>query len=237
MIRDAISNIFNILQPQITANDNDIDQIQGDIVNIQTDITNIQNQFGDEMPLGSIIMYATGGIAPNNKWMFCEGQTLDNTVYPDLFAIIGYTFGGAGTDFSLPDTRKKFIAGYDDNGPAEYQTIGAGAGANDVTLTGAQSGIADHNHGGATGGDGAHSHTFTLNYRSPSLGGLTIPSLWYDKGDNENLQNFPGHEGSTMSNPGDHTHTISGSGDVAASEAHENRPEFVVFPHIIKVMN
>jgi len=135
MIKNAITTVSAFLQSQITTNTNNIQQNSNDIVNIQGDITDIQNEFGETMPLGSMIMYPVGGIAPNNKWLYCEGQTLDNTLYPDLFAVIGYSFGGTGTNFSLPDLRKKFIAGYDDNGPAEYQTIGSGAGANEVLLT------------------------------------------------------------------------------------------------------
>lgn len=236
MIKNAIAAVVNLFQPIIDAIQQDILNIQNDITTIQGDITNIQNQFGEEMPLGSILMYPTSA-PPNSKWLICDGQTLNTTLYPDLFALIGYSFGGAGNSFSLPDMRKKFFAGFDDNGPAEYQTIGQGGGANSVTLTGAQSGIADHNHGGVTGGDGAHTHTFTLNKRDPNVGGSTIAALWLDKGDNQGVQAYPGFEGTTMSDPGNHTHTISASGDVAASEAHENRPEFIVFPFMMKVLN
>ena len=239
MIKASITAVAAFLQNQITINTNNITDIQGDIVDIQGDIVSIQNQFGEEMPLGSMIMYPKA-LAPNAKWMLCEGQTLDNTLYPDLFALIGYTFGGAGLNFSLPDLRSKFIAGFNDSGAPEYQTIGQGAGANSVLLTEAQSGTAAHNHVVSQDGACAHTHTFDINKRNDQVGGSNIYSLVNgNKTDNDGTQVFPGYEGTTMSNPGNHTHNVSldpyaGSN---ASEAHENRPDFVVFPHIIKVLN
>lgn len=36
-------------------------------------------------------------------FLLCDGSSLATTSYPDLFAIIGYTYGGSGGNFSLPD--------------------------------------------------------------------------------------------------------------------------------------
>ena len=41
--------------------------------------------------------------APPATWLNCNGQPLQNTQYPDLFKIIGTTFGGGGTIFSVPN--------------------------------------------------------------------------------------------------------------------------------------
>ena len=247
MIKTIIENVSSFLQTQITNNSNSITNIEGDIVDIQGEIVTINNEFGETMPLGSMVMYPIGGIAPNDKWMYCEGQTLDSTLYPEIFALIGYNFGGVGTNFSLPDTRKKFIAGYDDNGPAEYQTIGQGAGANDVTLTDAQSGLAAHGHVVSETPAGNHSHTVEVPGRNANIGGSNIYSLVAEvKTDNDVLIKMgsetiggSGWQGSEVSSPGNHDHSVSvdDATGASASEAHENRPEFVVFPHIIKIQN
>ena len=236
MIKDYVDQQDANLQSQISINEQNIQQNANDITNIQNDITNIQNQFGEEMPLGSMIMYPVGGNAPNSKWMYCEGQTLDTTLYPDLFALIGYQFGGVGNNFSLPDLRKQFVAGYDDNGPTEYQTIGQGGGADSVTLTGAQSGTSSHSHTASTDGAGAHTHDFTINVRDGGTSGI---AGLVERNSNEGAVTFPAHENNSISNPGDHTHnvTVDPSAGAPASEAHENRPAFVVFPFIIKVTN
>jgi microcystin-dependent protein len=59
---------------------------------------------------GEVRMWA-GSTAPVG-WLFCQGQSLSRTAYPDLFAVIGTTFGAgtnspAGTTFSLPDMNSR----------------------------------------------------------------------------------------------------------------------------------
>jgi len=45
--------------------------------------------------------------------MMCAGQQISKTIYPLLFSKIGYTFGGSGDLFRLPDLRGEFIRGWD----------------------------------------------------------------------------------------------------------------------------
>jgi microcystin-dependent protein len=46
-------------------------------------------------------------------WMLCDGRTLDPGLYPELFAALGYTYGGSGSSFKLPDYRGNFLRGTD----------------------------------------------------------------------------------------------------------------------------
>ena len=46
---------------------------------------------------------------PLNQWRKCDGQALLKTDFPDLFALIGSTFGGDTTHFNLPDLRGRTI--------------------------------------------------------------------------------------------------------------------------------
>ena len=41
----------------------------------------------------------------------CDGRSLDKTLYGDLFAVIGYTYGGSGANFNLPDYRNRKLTG------------------------------------------------------------------------------------------------------------------------------
>ena len=41
--------------------------------------------------------------APPATWINCNGQILQKAQYPDLFQIIGTTFGGGGTIFNVPN--------------------------------------------------------------------------------------------------------------------------------------
>lgn len=62
-------------------------------------------------PSGMITQYA-GSLAPQG-WLLCDGGSYSITTYPNLYAVIGNTYGGslgAGT-FNTPDTRGIFISG------------------------------------------------------------------------------------------------------------------------------
>lgn len=65
------------------------------------------------VPVGVMQMFA-GSTAPTG-WVKCEGQLVSRTgTYADLFAVIGTTFntgGESGTQFRLPDMRRRFPFG------------------------------------------------------------------------------------------------------------------------------
>lgn len=239
----SIEGDITSIEGDITTIQGDITTIQGDITTIQGDITTIENNITDSMPLGSMIMYPSATV-PNSKWLRCEGQSLSTSIYADLFAVIGYSFGGAGLSFSLPDLRGKFVAGYNSGGASEYQTIGQGGGQDSVTLTKAQ--LPKHKHtigtgDGATMSDpGNHDHDGGYAFNSILEGG-DVPSeaTWdIDEGGDpgptfKRVGGFPYADGA-------HTHTgVTGDGtsDGLGGTAHENRPAFLVFPWIIKVAN
>jgi microcystin-dependent protein len=43
-------------------------------------------------------------------WLYCNGRAFSVTTYPKLFAVCGYTYGGSGTSFNIPDLRNLVIA-------------------------------------------------------------------------------------------------------------------------------
>ena len=52
------------------------------------------------------------GTPPIDGWLECDGSTLTTTDYPELFAIIGYEYGGSGTDFDLPTISDNIIRAF-----------------------------------------------------------------------------------------------------------------------------
>jgi len=60
-------------------------------------------------PPGGIIAF--GGSTIPAGWLLCDGRPVSTTTYQDLFAVILYTFGGAGSSFNLPDLRQRFPLG------------------------------------------------------------------------------------------------------------------------------
>jgi len=66
---------------------------------------------GDTVPIGTVMHFAAS-TAPAG-WFECAGQPLDTKLYADLFKAIGYTYGGSGNNFNLPDLRGEFVRGWD----------------------------------------------------------------------------------------------------------------------------
>lgn len=65
----------------------------------------------DSMPLGSIILFAGTDIPTG--WMLCDGTSLSEEEYPELFDKIGHTYGGSGTSFNLPNFKGRVGVGKD----------------------------------------------------------------------------------------------------------------------------
>ncbi len=66
---------------------------------------------GDYIPIGQIAFYAMNAVPVG--WLQCNGSLISKTTYPGLFNTIGYTYGGSGDSFRLPDLRGEFIRGWD----------------------------------------------------------------------------------------------------------------------------
>jgi len=64
-------------------------------------------------PAGAVIYHAAN--TPPTGFIKANGASLSTTTYADLFAVIGYTFGGSGSSFSVPDLRGEFMRGWDDS--------------------------------------------------------------------------------------------------------------------------
>jgi len=101
----------------------------------------------------AIILPFAGANAPQG-FLFCAGQSLLVADYSDLHDAIGYTYGGSGSSFNIPDLRGRVIAGQDDMGgtsantltDAQADQLGGTLGEEDHLLTSAESGMPAHKH-------------------------------------------------------------------------------------------
>jgi microcystin-dependent protein len=158
------------------------------------------------VPVGSLQPYA-GANAPTG-WLLCDGGSYSTTLYPDLYSVLGYTYGGSGASFNVPDLRGRV-------------PMGAGTGAqNGGSGTGVISGgtALTARARGAFGGDErlqSHGHT------SP---GQTLGTIYYAGGSPLQGWNPDGVDGTSRAT----TNTGSGSGG--------NMPPFVVTNYIIKAL-
>lgn len=71
---------------------------------------------GGGVPTGTVAFFAAE--TPPEGWLYADGSSLSSTNYPELFSVIGNTFGGTSPSFQLPDLRARFIrgSGTDKNG-------------------------------------------------------------------------------------------------------------------------
>lgn len=123
------------------------------------------------VPAGTMSAFA-GATVPLG-WVLCDGRALSTVTFPALFSAIGYTHGGSGSTFNVPDLRGRTPMGMDDFGGA----LSSAGAANRVTniqadVLGGSMGAETHTL--TTAELPAHSHSYTDRYfASGSGGGLT----------------------------------------------------------------
>jgi microcystin-dependent protein len=97
---------------------------------IQNSVVKEENLFPPEMlmPVGVVLPY-TSSTAPSG-WLNCLGQELYRGDYPDLFAVIGTTYGvGNGTTtFNLPNLAGRTVVGQGTGSGLTARSMGATGG-------------------------------------------------------------------------------------------------------------
>ncbi len=83
---------------------------------------------------GEIMAYAGLASTIPTGWVVAAGQQLAVNANQSLFFAIGYTYGGSGNTFDLPNLEDKVVAGTGSNSGQTY-TLGETYGANSYNLT------------------------------------------------------------------------------------------------------
>lgn len=185
------------------------------------------------VPPGALMDFAMA--TPPAGWLPCDGQVLLVATYPDLFAALGYLYGGSGTQFQLPNMQDRYrrhrsasLAGLVGN----FQEDTFGAHSHGATGTALEAGAHTHYVTGTTysmNRNAAHSHGI-----SGGFGGITAPYL-LQAGDRASVGN-PAPIAATATNTdhehvfeaitaanGSHTHGLSIT--VAGNGSAETRPK------------
>jgi len=102
------------------------------------------------VPSGTVLYFASS--TPPVGYLKANGATLSTSTYAALFAAIGYTYGGAGAAFNLPDLRGQFPRGWDDGrGLDTGRAFGSAQGDAIRNLTGTLGGAPANVVTGASG--------------------------------------------------------------------------------------
>jgi microcystin-dependent protein len=88
--------------------------------------SSIQTQINTNTPTGMISIHA-GSSAPTG-WLLCDGTSYSTTTYANLFSTVGYTFGGSGENFSVPNLKGKVVVGTD-GAQTQFDTRGETGGS------------------------------------------------------------------------------------------------------------
>jgi hypothetical protein len=108
------------------------------------------------VPCGVIIPLSYQALTIPEGFLLCDGSSYTTTNYQNLFALIGYTYGGSGSTFNIPDLRDK--RGYMDSN----YSLGTISGANSITLNESQ--LPQHTHNvNSSSYSVTHSHGITYN--------------------------------------------------------------------------
>jgi microcystin-dependent protein len=87
------------------------------------------------VPVGAVLAYGSNK-APNG-WLSCLGQEVNRSDYPNLFAVIGTTYGpgNESTTFNLPNLAGRVIVGQGSGAGLTARNMGSTGGAETHTLT------------------------------------------------------------------------------------------------------
>ena len=124
------------------------------------------------IPVGTVVDYA-GSTAPTG-WLLTFGQCVNRVTFAALFVVLSTTYDNAcsGTEFGIPDTRGRVVAGEDDMGGTSANrltdladglngdTLGDTGGSETEVLSEAE--LAAHTHVFTGSALAAHTHSITF---------------------------------------------------------------------------
>ena len=87
--------------------------------NMKQILTAVKNKISSDnsiistAPIGTVLSFA-GQTAPHG-YLLCDGASYKVADYPDLYAVIGNTYGGDTENFNVPDYRETVLVGVGEN--------------------------------------------------------------------------------------------------------------------------
>lgn len=188
----------------------------------------------NSVPTGTVIAFPTSSVP--DGYIKCNGATLSEAAYPELFTIIGRTYGGsaASSTFRVPDLRGEFIRGWDDGrGVDSGRAIGSSQ-SHEIQShghTGSTSNAGTHSHSGSTDTTGAHTHELELNRWGDPRNNHAYAGSSVSSSSTHFTKSAGSHSHSlSIDSGGSHTHSVT----VDSSGGNETRPRNVAMMYCIK---
>jgi microcystin-dependent protein len=211
-------------------------------------------------PAGTIVAYAPSGAAPSG-WLLCDGTTgYSTTTYASLYGVIGYSYGGSGGSFTVPNMNGKIPigagtgSGKDSSGTGAItgtaltaRTLaGSIIGAESVQLAAAQSGlklhgrsayahsIAETAHSHTISGTGSHTHVNKINYVGAWQTGSTAVAYTYPGTGGNPYGTTAPQQSRAVTMSTDTSAVTSTATEAGAVSSHTNVQPVIVMQYIIK---
>jgi microcystin-dependent protein len=163
------------------------------------------------------IVVPWGSAVIPSGFLECNGASVSTSTYAALFAVIGYTYGGSGASFNLPDLTDRTVVN-----KSNTKSLAQTGGANTVTPTGNISGST-----GSTTLSSAQlaSHSHSVQARSEVGGGGNIPQTGPSGGNASSYSTANAGGGQS------HDHTLSANFSGSANSVLQ---PYLVLIYIIK---
>ena len=131
----------------------------------------------ETVPVGTIVAWSAGADSVPANWMLCDGKTLKIKKYPELYAVIGPTWGApSNLKFNLPDLRGRFIRGVDRGAgrdPDVKDREAANKGGNTQSVGSVQEdSLQNHSHEQTT-----HTHSYQEYEIGATISGVALASF------------------------------------------------------------
>ncbi|WP_452600606.1 phage tail protein [Pontimicrobium sp. MEBiC06410] len=179
----------------------------------------IKDKTGVIMPVGSIIQFA-GTKAPEG-WLLCDGSTHQKSGSKgELFKVVGYTYGGSGNNFKVPDLRSTFPMGA--NAAVAAEKVGKKGNPDQHSHK-----VNPPKQSFTTNTKGAHRHRFWPNWYKRGFAGGGYSGI------DTNGRNIKNEK---TESEGSHNHSVAV--DIkefnSGSSSDKNRPKWIALNYIIK---
>ena len=97
------------------------------ITSAQIEFTDTNIQKSAFPYIGTILLWGGDAINPDiDGYILCNGQDLNIVDYPELYNVIGTTYGGSGTVFKVPNLKKRFPLSADNSTNISYKSTVSG---------------------------------------------------------------------------------------------------------------
>jgi microcystin-dependent protein len=156
--------------------------------------SSIQTQINTNTPTGMISIHA-GSSAPTG-WLLCDGTSYASASYASLFGVVGYTFGGSGANFNVPNLKGRVVVGID-GAQTQFDSRGETGGAMTHFHASSNSGNTIPTTSGASDGNTTNASS-SANSGNASAGNSTGTHLFN-----------AGNDATTSSNSANHTHSVN----------------------------